>query len=1219
MNKYILYFIFLLSAGCATYKANQSPPSSTTVQDINAETTNIFLVGDAGQLEDGTISKALTAMQENFAAADKNDVLLFLGDNIYPKGLPSKKDDAYGSAKKALEAQIEIAKKFPGKVSFIPGNHDWYNGLKGLKRQEEMVEKALGKNTFKPEKGCSIDKIKISDDIVLLLVDSQWYISDWNKYPTINDNCDIKTRELFLAEFRSEIKKARGKTTLVAMHHPMYSNGPHNGQYTFNQHMKPIPVLGSLKNILRTTGGVSNADMSNWFYNDLRKNIIAASQQNSNVIFLSGHEHSLQFIQTDNLTQIISGSGSKASGTKPQNKEQFGAGVKGYAILNIHKNSTSDIQFLEAETNSVIFKKVIHSEKIEISEATYPKTFKDSVTSTVFSKEETTKSSFYKFLWGERFRKYYSEPIKVKTVDLDTLFGGLKPLRKGGGNQSRSLRLINPEGKQYVMRALKKSATQYIQAVLFGDQHIKGQFNDTETEALVADIFTGAHPYTPLTVATLSEAAGVYHLNPKLFYIPKQNALKEFNSEFGNELYFIEEHASEGHSEFANGNFTGKIISTMDLFEEIHKDENTSIDQESYIKARLFDMLIGDWDRHQDQWRWMKFKENGKTIYRALPRDRDQAYSKMSDGLLLSTFVGLCPEVRLLRKYSPDLKDVKGVNIEPYPLDKAFLLDADKTVWDAQVAYIKKNVTDKIIEEAFLKIPKEVQDQTVTQLIHLVKQRRSNLQAIADRYYKFLTKYPVVTATNKDDYISIKGFDDGKVELSLFRKKDGEIKDRYVHKIYTPEVTKEIWIYGLDDDDTFDVISESKKIKIVLIGGQNKDEYIVNEGKNIVIYDYKSKKNDLTKAKKARIKLTDDYETHAYNFRKKKSFTNSIHPTIGYNPDDGVKIGFSDTFTKYGFQRNPFTNQHKIKAAYYFGTKGFELLYKGEVANVIGNINFQIQASYQSPNYTYNFFGYGNETVNTDAINGIDYNRVKIRSLHISPSLVWDSKRGSKLNFGVNYETIDVGNPDDRFVDVDEQIFPLYIFNKVQYAGVNAAYTYINYDNNYYPTNGLLFSFKTGYTKNIDIDKRGYGHLIPSLSIARKLNDSGRLVLATTLNGQVNIGNGYEFYQAASIGGENGLRGFRNQRFTGKRSYYQNTDIRYSFNDMKTALIPIKIGLFGSFDYGRIWITEETSEKWHTSYGGGLFVSGAQLLSAKLGLYNSIEGTRLSFGLGFGF
>ena len=64
---------------------------------------------------------------------------------------------------------------------------------------------------------------------------------------------------------------------------------------------------------------------------------------------------------------------------------------------------------------------------------------------------------------------------------MDTLFGGLKPLRKGGGFQSRSLRLENNEGKQYVMRALRKSATQFIQAAVFQEQYVGGQFDNTYT------------------------------------------------------------------------------------------------------------------------------------------------------------------------------------------------------------------------------------------------------------------------------------------------------------------------------------------------------------------------------------------------------------------------------------------------------------------------------------------------------------------------------------------------------------------------------------------------------------------------------------------------------------------------------------------------------------------------------------------------------------------
>ena len=1218
MNKFLLFSLFLTLASCATFESSHSLQDGATLQDINSETLNVFLVGDAGKPENGKAPKALLEMQKQFSKATKEDLLFFLGDNIYPKGFPDKGEKGHDAAKEAMELQLEVAKTFPGSVYVIPGNHDWYSGIKGLKRQEKLVEDALGKNTFKPEDGCGIDRINISDDVVLILVDSQWYITNWDKQPTINDDCEIKTREQFLDEFKSEVKKARGKTTLVAIHHPMFSNGPHNGQYTFAEHMKPLPIIGTLKNILRSTTGISNADMSNWFYNDMRKQLIAAAQQNDHVIFISGHEHSLQFIQLDNLTQIISGSGSKTTGVRTRSQDQFGASENGYAVLNIHKNMATDVQFLTAEHNEVVFRKNIHKAVIP-NRTTYPSKFQDSIRASVLTTENTTKSSFYKFLWGERFRDYYSTPVLAKTLNLDTLYGGVIPIRKGGGTQSKSLRLEDRNGKQYVMRALKKSATQYIQAAMFRDQYVEGQFDDTAAEALVSDVFTGAHPYAPLVIDVLSDAIGVYHLNPKLYYVPKQNALKEFNSEFGGELYFLEEHASEGHMNLAGEHFTGDIESTLDVFEEIHSDEDVVLDQENYVKARLFDMLIGDWDRHQDQWRWLEFKENGQKVYRALPRDRDQAFSRMSEGFMLTAGVALIPGARVLRSYDEDLRDVRGVNAEPFPLDVAFILDVEKSVWDAQVAYIQEHVTDDVIDKAFSKFPEEVQDQSVLEIKKLIKARRKNLKDISNRYYELISKYAVITGTNKDDYISVNSLENGHVEVSVLRKKDDTVKDQFHHKIYDPKVTKEIWVYGLDDDDTFVVSGKSKRIKIRLIGGQNNDDYTVENGKNIVIYDYKSKKNNTIKAQSAKIKLTDDYDTQVYNYKKFKSNTNQILPVIGANPDDGLKLGISDTYTTYGFERNPFTSQHQFKGAYYFATSGYELFYSGEFAHVVGHLNLKVQADFQSPNYTLNFFGYGNETSNLDDDLGIDYNRVKVRSFGVAPSLVWNSLRGSTVDFGIHYKTTEVHDSSNRFVDDDGTTLPHYIFDEVQFAGIHTGYHFSNYDNQAYPTLGLKFDLEIGYSQNLDISGRDYGFVIPKLSIAHKLDHSGRLVLATTLKSQLNIGNDYEFYQAASVGGDDGLRGFRNQRFTGKRSFYQNSDLRYSLTNLKTPILPIKIGMYGSFDYGRVWLSKEESNSWHNSYGGGIFVNGAELLSAKLGVFNSVDGIRVAFGLGFGF
>ncbi len=205
-----------------------------------------------------------------------------------------------------------------------------------------------------------------------------------------------------------------------------------------------------------------------------------------------------------------------------------------------------------------------------------------------------------------------------------------------------------------------------------------------------------------------------------------------------------------------------------------------------------------------------------------------------------------------------------------------------------------------------------------------------------------------------------------------------------------------------------------------------------------------------------------------------------------------------------------------------------------------------------------------------------------------------------------------------RFVE-DYNLLPNYLFDETYFAGVQGQFIFSNYDNIAFPTNGLLFSIKAGYKNNLEETKKNFGYLDSKLQLARKLIPSGRLVFATTLSGHLNFGNGFEFYQAASIGGKNGLRGFRNERFTGKHALYQNTDLRYSFSQLKTNLIPIKLGLYGGFDYGRVWIKNDTSKKWHNSYGGGLFVNAADLLSAKLGIFNSADGIRIAFGLGFGF
>ncbi|WP_299105446.1 metallophosphoesterase [uncultured Winogradskyella sp.] len=1209
--------LVLVFNACATLK-KQVVLGSEKPLPINKEIEHSFyLIGDAGNSGFGESSQALKAFKAELERASKNSTAIFLGDNIYPKGLPQESSEGYELAKHRIQIQTEAVKNFKGETIFIPGNHDWYSDIKGLKDQEKIVEKALGKDSFLPEDGCSIDKIHVSDDIELILVDTHWYINNWNDQPTINDDCEIKTRQAFLDEFSSLVKKARGKTTIIALHHPMFTNGSHGGQFSFASHMSPLPVLGTLKNVIRKTSGIANVDLQNQYYNELQSRLITLAQVNEKVVFVSGHEHNLQYLVEDNLHQIVSGAGSKVSAVRNIGSGVFGYGTPGYAKLMVYKDGSTHVSFYSADEDTVVFETEIFPENKPLAPKSYKENLESHTSASVYSEEETDVTGFRKFIWGDRYRKEYSTKVNAPNVKLDTLFGGLIPVKKGGGNQSKSLRLEDKNGTQYVMRAVRKQALQYLQAVLFKDQYIEGQFDDTATEDLILDVFTGSYPYAPLIIGDLADAIGVYHTNPVLYFVPKQERLGQYNDEYGDELYMIEEHTSEGHNDKASFGFQNELLSTDDMMKKIHKDEDLKVDEAAYIKARLFDMLIGDWDRHQDQWRWIEFKEDGKKIYRPMPRDRDQAFSKMSDGFLLGTAVRLMPTARLLRKYSDDLEDVKGVNVEPYPLDMEIISESGKAVWDAQVKHIQENLTDDIIEKAFLNIPEEMPVGSIEDIKEKLKARRANLQKVANRYFKLINKYAVIKGTNKDDWFDVERMPNGQTKVTAYRIKKGEKKDKFHERTYNREETKEIWIYALDDDDVFEVKGEGDNlIKVILIGGQNNDRYVIENGKRVKYYDYKSKKNTIV-THKGKKKFSDDYKTNVYDYKKLKNSTNQLIPSIGANPDDGFKLGFVDVYTTYGFERNPFTTQHQFAASYYFATEGFELNYKGEFANVIGNFNLGLEANFTSPNYAFNFFGFGNQSVNleADGNENLDYNRVKLRTLKFEPSLKWIGRYGASFKFGLTYEAIEVEDTEGRFIN--EFIGDNTEVNN-DFYGADAKYQFVNSDNEAFPTLGMLFSIHAGFRNNVDTSK-GFGYIIPELGFDYKLEPNGQLVLATKLRGHFNLGNDFEFYQGATLGAGNGLRGYRNQRFNGKRAFVQSTDLRLNLRKVRTSVMPLKLGLYGGFDYGRVWLQNDNSNRWNTSVGGGVFANAADLVTMNLSAFNSDEGLRLAFRLGFAF
>lgn len=1236
MKKYYLTLLFLaILSSCATYQTKYIDGVSTSDSANNKTVMHtVYLIGDAGLSPDNDLNPALKSFKKALNAADENSTAIFLGDNIYPAGLPSKKDDtkAYTTAINHLDAQLTTLENYDGRPIFIPGNHDWYNeGLKGLDRQEKYVKNKLKqKNPFLPENGCPINVVKVSEELAIIVIDTEWYLTNWDKHPTMNDNCEIKSRAKFWEEVEGAIKKNRDKTTLIAMHHPMFSYGPHGGQFSFKQQIfpssskVPLPFIGSLINVLRKTSGASPEDLINKRYTEFKDRMVTLAQYSQKVIFASGHEHTLQYIKEHNTPQIVSGAGAKKGVTRLLNGSQFSTGNRGYATLEIYEDGSSQVRFYgvkEDNKEEFLFKTEVLPPERKVHTQKYEDVFPQTAKASIYTSEEIDKSGFFKTIWGERYRKYYGTEVTVPTVSLDTLFGGLKPVRKGGGHQSKSLRLRHESGKEYVMRAQRKVSELYLQSMVFQKQYVMDDLQETFLQELLEDFYTGSHPYAPYTIGDLSDAIGIYHTNPKLYYVPKQSALEDFNLDFGNELYMIEEHAGDGHEDLASYGYSDKLISTDEMLENLRDDEKYEVDAAMYARARLFDMVLGDWDRHVDQWRWAQFKkkESKKVTYRPVPRDRDQAFSIMGDGLFMGFATRLIPGLRLMEGFKDEIRSVEGFNSSPktYVLDVAVLSETTKEQWLKEAEYIQDNLTSKVIDKAFLNFPKEVHDDTVIELKRVLLSRINDIQNTAKEYYKVLNRHAVVVGTDKDDWFEIENLNKEEVIIRVYRNIDGEKKKKFFEKKFHRDDTKEVWVYGLDDEDRFEVKGNYKgKIKVRLIGGQNNDQYDVGEGGNTVIYDYKSKKNRFKDVSKARVRRTDEYQLNTYQPLKIRNSFNQILPVVGFNPDTGLKIGLTDTYTYNGFGQNPFTQQHSFNAAYYFATSGFEMGYKAEFANTVGKANFEFATQFTTPNFAINFFGLGNETENLDDTLELDYNRVRLGSLKLAPSLVWRGDMGSKIRTGISYEAIEVEETENRFINTFYQVNGEE--TQKEFVGLDVEYGYENSDNAAFPTLGMTTALHVGYKTEIS-GEGSFGYLIPSLGFDYKLVPSGKLVLATKWKAHFNIGDGFDFYQAASIGGVDGLRGFRNQRFTGKKSFYQNTDLRLSLGKMRTGILPTAFGLYGGFDYGRVWNPNEDSNIWHTSYGGGIFLEAFGIASVRAAVFNSDDGIRITFGLGFGF
>ena len=1243
-----MFCTVIMLSSCANYRLNYAPEVQNWDLPLPDQPIShtFYLIGDAGNSKNGQVAPALRLLEKELRGAAQNSTVIFLGDNLYPNGMaPKSKEAERADDEFRLKAQLDPLQDFPGNIFFIPGNHDWYTyGIAGLKRQRNFIEDYLDrKDVWQPDCGCGDPReIELNDDLVLILLDSEWWLTDWEGEVEVNQHCDARSREIFKLLLEDALKSNREKNVIVAMHHPLFSKGPHGGAFTVRDHLfplsklnkhllLPLPLIGSIYPFYRSSVGTSE-DMANPKYQDLRSFIMDIAPKNGEFIFVSGHEHSLQYAEEDDQHFIVSGSGSKNSAARQGDEVQFAYGRQGFAELLVYQDGSIWVQFRAIKDEatargSVVFRKKI-KDALLVKNSTTPLVNKElldqqSVTTTIIE-DTPERNGLGKALWGEHYRRAYRSEVTFPVLRLDEFQGGLQPVKKGGGYQTNSLRLEAADGRQFTMRSVKKDPTRTLGNTLSRSSFIKN---------LYLDAFNSAHPMAALPIPPMAEAVGVYHTNPTLYFIPKQAALGIYNEDFGDELYLVEERPDgKAWRDMASFGYPKEIVSTSDVIEEIADHHDHRLDYPSIVRARLFDLVIGDWDRHDDQWRWAKVEKNDTVYYQPIPRDRDQAFSKY-DGFIYNIVREASAPARPLRPYAEDQKKIHWSNYGCRYFDATFLAGASWEVWRQEIRHLQEHLTDEVIETAFQQNwPDTIYRLDAPSVMQILKARRDNLAEMARSYYEYHAKRVVLTGTDKRELFDIQSLPNGSTRVIIYdSNKEGEKQGKLYDRLFPYPETREIHLYGLENDDIFQFHGQgSRGSRIRIIGGLGHDVVKQFPGSGdrrarAIIYDAVEEKIDLPEQSGLRIKLSEDPKFNTYN-RLSKDFEYdyaSFFPNLGFNPDDGLLIGLAPVFVNYGFKKSPYADRHALNTKYAVGTSGFQFDYQGVFIEALGKGNLNLKAQLHTPLYTANFFGLGNNTENLEGELGAEYYRVRQRYISLMPSFTRQVKQALTYGFGPTFESYRIELTGDRFIDGQEAILNPDIVKGLEFLGFQMHVKIENLNDPVFPTRGLKLSSEVGWILSLDNSDRNFPYYEGALSIYQQIDTKGSLVFATQVGGKHLFNNKFEFFQGAVLGGQgpdSNFRGLRRERFTGRSAWYQNTDLRWKVIDSDNSFLPFSLGIFGGFDHGRVWLDQEISNTWHYSYGGGFWLSPLDLLDLKFSFFQADrEQLRFMFGGNFFF
>lgn len=800
----------------------------------------------------------------------------------------------------------------------------------------------------------------------------------------------------------------------------------------------------------------------------------------------------------------------------------------------------------------------------------------------VVAGEEYAAGATKRLLLGEDYRELWTTPIRVPILNLRAFAGGLEPVRLGGGHQTRVLHMRNVEGREYVFRSVNKDPALADEPAL----------ENTIVSRTVQDQVSSLHPAAAAMVAPLLEAVGIQHPEPVLVVMPDDPMLGEFREEFAGLLGWVEERPDEVQGEGGDRpGFAGydRITATDRLLERIEETPEHRADARAFLTARLVDLLVGDWDRHYDQWRWAEEKGEGHTRWTPIPRDRDYAFVRYDGQLMRVASFG----VSNLVVFQPRIADVGGLTLNARALDRRLLAGLSVAEWDSIAGFVQERITDEVIEDAVARAPAEYHAAKGEWLAAALRGRREDLPRAAREFYARLASDVDVRATDEADVAVIDRVADRVVRVRLyaqgddFREPAGE--PYYDRTFYAPE-TDEVRVFLHGGDDYALVRGDvNRSLMVRVIGGGGEDEMrdssrvVVNRGMTR-FYDARGSDNRMIAGWGTSVDTREWEEPEEGWTVSGERFrdwgrTRSISPVIDYRSTDGLIIGGGPVHTRYGFRSFPYA--YRIGARARIGLKSFKPAVEifGDVRreNSSWGYGFNAEASRLE---NFRFFGFGNDTrIAADA------SRYTVYQDQIAFQLFLDRRGDDGFRFRMG-PSVMYTNPD---VADDSPIgeLPRYGNRGFGQMGGVMELTLDRRDRDEFPRDGFLLRGSADVFPVLWSASRPFG----SFSGSASAYFSGRFPIPATLalrGGAEKAWGPFPVHESAFVGGSRSLRGYSHQRFAGDAGAFGNAELRFP---LTTAVLLVRgtLGAVALADAGRVWYDGSSEGGWHTAAGGGLW------------------------------